>query len=193
MKKTNRSLVLELLEKNYLNNGEGLNTTEISEQLNMQRTNVSRILNELVDEGYAIKNDKKRPVVYVRSNLDFEYNGDALIAQIAIDCNSNEYSIKSGGIIIGDEPGDSGESEKKTEADAKTDAEANTTAKVYGEYAKLIEDNADAIKGYSWQNGNSEYGAKPLTPIAFCDINGDDVPGLFMMKKTKMIMMREMI
>lgn len=82
MKKTNRSLILELLEKNYLNNGDGLTTTEISELLVMQRTNVSRILNELVEEGYAIKNDKKRPVVYVRSSLNFENNEKKLFDEV---------------------------------------------------------------------------------------------------------------
>lgn len=82
MKKTNRSLILDLLEKDYLNNGDGLNTGEISERLSIQRTNVSRILNELVTEGYALKNEKKRPVVYTRSSLNFENNEKVLFKEV---------------------------------------------------------------------------------------------------------------
>lgn len=111
-------------------------------------------------------------------DLDFEYKGDASIAQVTVDCNSNEYVIKSGGIIVGDASSDS------TGAEKETDAEVDATPNVYAEYAKFLEESADAIKGYSWQNGNSEYGARPLKPVAFCDINGDEVPELFMMKKT---------
>ena len=113
-------------------------------------------------------------------DLDFENLGDASIAQVTVDCNSNEYVIKSGGIIVGDASSGGEDTEKETESDA----EASATTSVYAEYAKLLEESADAIKGYSWQNGNSEYGARPLKPVAFCDINGDEVPELFMMKKT---------
>ena len=102
------------------------------------------------------------------------------IAQVTVDCNSNEYVIKSGGIIVGDASSGGEDTEKETEADA----EESATTSVFAEYAKLLEENADAIKGYSWQNGNSEYGARPLRPVAFCDINGDEIPELFMMKKT---------
>ena len=113
-------------------------------------------------------------------DLDFENVGDVSIAQVTVDCNSNEYVIKSGGIIVGDASSGGEDTEKGTEADA----EESATTSVFAEYAKLLEENADAIKGYSWQNGNSEYGARPLRPVAFCDINGDEIPELFMMKKT---------
>lgn len=113
-------------------------------------------------------------------DLDFENVGDVSIAQVTVDCNSNEYVIKSGGIIVGDASSGGEDTEKETEADA----EESATTSVFAEYAKLLEENADAIKGYSWQNGNSEYGARPLRPVAFCGINGDEIPELFMMKKT---------
>lgn len=114
------------------------------------------------------------------ADLDFEYKGDVSIAQVTVDCNSNEYVIKSGGIIVGD----ASSGGEDTETETESDAEASATTNVYTEYAKILEENADAIKGYSWQNGNSEYGARPLRPVAFCDINGDEIPELFMMKKT---------
>ena len=82
MKTTNKQQILELLENNLLNDGEGLNTIEISEKLAMQRTNVSRLLNELVQEGYAIKSENKRPVVYLRSNLDFEDKEQKIFGEI---------------------------------------------------------------------------------------------------------------
>ena len=107
-------------------------------------------------------------------DLDFEYVGDAPIAQISIDCNANEYSIKSGGVIVGD----------LSAGNEQTQGKDDSAVNVYSEYANFLEENADAIKGYSWQNGNSEYGARPLKPVAFCDINSDDIPELFMMKKT---------
>lgn len=75
MKKTYKNLALELLEKDTLSSGDGLTTLQISERLDVQRTNVSRILNQLVDEGLALKNETKRPVVYKRSNLNFEQGG----------------------------------------------------------------------------------------------------------------------
>lgn len=78
MKRTNKALILELLEKDMLKKGEGLNTVEISEALSIQRTNVSRILNELVEEGYAIKSSNKRPVVYMRSDYQFENKEQAV-------------------------------------------------------------------------------------------------------------------
>lgn len=82
MKRTNKALVLELLEKDLLNNGDGLSTIDISKALTMQRTNVSRILNELVEEGYAIKSENKRPVVYMRSDYEFDNKEQAVFKGI---------------------------------------------------------------------------------------------------------------
>ncbi|MCI8401789.1 MAG: PRD domain-containing protein [Lachnospiraceae bacterium] len=60
----NKDLILEFLEKDALNGGSGVSTATISEQLYIQRTNASRLLNELVEEKKVVKNDKNRPVLY---------------------------------------------------------------------------------------------------------------------------------
>lgn len=65
MKKNNEK-VLNLLKKMSLNlsyDAFGLNTVEISKQLNMQRSNVSTALNELVEDGIVEKSNS-RPVYY---------------------------------------------------------------------------------------------------------------------------------
>ena len=118
-------------------------------------------------------------------DLDFEYAGDLSIAQITIDCNTNEYSIKSGGIISGSESDDSANNDdSKTAADTSTDKDKSDVS-AFAAYSKLLSDNEDSIRAYHWQNGNSEYGAKPLKPVSFCDINADGVPELFVMMETK--------
>lgn len=120
-------------------------------------------------------------------DLDFEYAGDLTIAQITIDCNTNEYSIKSGGIISGNESDDSANNDdSKTAADTSTDKDKSTVS-TFAAYSKLLSDNEDSIRAYHWQNGNSEYGAKPLKPVAFCDINNDGVPELFVMMCTQAV------
>lgn len=120
-------------------------------------------------------------------DLDFENTGDASIAQIALDCNTNEYSIKSGGIIAGDTTGGEGNKDESADSENAVVAEANSDGTVFAAYGKLLSDNEAAIRAYHWQNGNSEYGAKPLKPVAFCDINGDGVPELFVMMCTETV------
>ena len=72
MRQTNRNQILELLEEDSISKGEGLTTLQISTYLKMQRTNVSKLLNELVSDGYAIKSESKHPVIYKRSDYDFK-------------------------------------------------------------------------------------------------------------------------
>ncbi len=68
----NKDLILNLLEKDLLSHGVGLSTIEISKQLYMQRTNVSKLLNELVEEGLVIKKGNNRPVLYTRNRDTFD-------------------------------------------------------------------------------------------------------------------------
>lgn len=52
----------------------------------------------------------------------------------------------------------------------------------YSAYKTIIEQNATAIKAYSWQTvpGKDTYNARGIDrPIAQCDIDGDNVPELF--------------
>ena len=52
----------------------------------------------------------------------------------------------------------------------------------YSAYKTVIEQNATAIKAYSWQTvpGKDTYNARGIDrPIALCDIDGDNVPELF--------------
>lgn len=67
----NKDLILELLEKDFINNGDGLTTVDIAKQLYMQRTNVSKLLNELVVEKLVVKNENNRPVFYKRNKDTF--------------------------------------------------------------------------------------------------------------------------
>ena len=134
-----------------------------------------------IRNGYGLKTPDNN------LDLDFEYAGDLSIAQITIDCNTNEYSIKSGGIISGSESDDSADNDdSKTAADTSTDKD-KSNALAFAAYSKLLSDNEDSIRAYHWQNGNSEYGAKPLKPVAFCDINDDGVPELFVMMCTQVV------
>lgn len=57
--------VLHYIRRKYYldNNSKGLATNEIAKEINMQRTHVSTILNELVRDGIVIKT-KTRPVLY---------------------------------------------------------------------------------------------------------------------------------
>ncbi|MEY8355501.1 PRD domain-containing protein [Lachnospiraceae bacterium 54-53] len=61
--KNNRELILSYLKEYTEGASEGVSTKYLSECLNMQRSNLSRILNELVKEGLAVKNSG-RPVLY---------------------------------------------------------------------------------------------------------------------------------
>ena len=62
--KKNRDIVYEYLWKETIATGKtNWKTDEIAEALNMQRTNVSTLLNELTAEGLLIKS-KTRPVLY---------------------------------------------------------------------------------------------------------------------------------
>lgn len=76
MKQKNRDYILKFLEELANNSDKGCSTSEISKQLMMQRTNVSKILNELVDEGLVEKEDNCYPVLYKRSNKLFKIYND---------------------------------------------------------------------------------------------------------------------
>ena len=72
MKKTNKNLVLDLLEKDALNNGFGLTTEQVAAALYMHRANASKLLNELVLEEFVNKTEGSRPVLYSRSSKNFD-------------------------------------------------------------------------------------------------------------------------
>ena len=63
-----------------------------------------------------------------------------------------------------------------------TEKEAKNRKAAYSAYKTVIEQNATAIKAYSWQTvpGKDTYNARGIDrPIALCDIDNDNVPELF--------------
>ena len=63
-----------------------------------------------------------------------------------------------------------------------TEKQAKNRKAAYSAYKTIIEQNATAIKAYSWQTvpGKDTYNARGIDrPIALCDIDGDNVPELF--------------
>lgn len=63
-----------------------------------------------------------------------------------------------------------------------TEKQEKNRKAAYSAYKNIIEQNATAIKAYSWQTvpGNDTYNARGIDrPIALCDIDGDNVPELF--------------
>ena len=63
-----------------------------------------------------------------------------------------------------------------------TEQQAKNRKAAYSAYKTVIEQNATAIKAYSWQTvpGKDTYNARGIDrPIALCDIDGDNVPELF--------------
>ena len=73
--------------------------------------------------------------------------------------------------------------EKKPPKPKKVTEEQEKNRKAaYSAYKTVIEQNATAIKAYSWQTvpGKDTYNARGIDrPIALCDIDGDNVPELF--------------
>ena len=63
-----------------------------------------------------------------------------------------------------------------------TEKQEKNRKAAYSAYKSVIEQNAPAIKAYSWQTvpGKDTYNARGIDrPIALCDIDGDNVPELF--------------
>ena len=63
-----------------------------------------------------------------------------------------------------------------------TEKQAKNRKAAYSAYKTIIEQNATAIKAYSWQTvpGKETYNTRGIDrPIALCDIDGDNVPELF--------------
>ena len=63
-----------------------------------------------------------------------------------------------------------------------TEKQAKKRKAAYSAYKNVIEQNATAIKAYSWQTvpGKDTYNARGIDrPIALCDIDNDNVPELF--------------
>ena len=72
--------------------------------------------------------------------------------------------------------------EKKASKPKVTEKQAKNRKAAYSAYKTIIEQNATAIKAYSWQTvpGKDTYNARGIDrPIALCDIDGDNVPELF--------------
>ena len=72
--------------------------------------------------------------------------------------------------------------EKKASKPKVTEKEEKNRKAAYSAYKTIIEQNATAIKAYSWQTvpGKDTYNARGIDrPIALCDIDGDNVPELF--------------
>lgn len=62
--KTNKEIIYDFIKSfDFLERGQGLTTFEISEKLDLQRSNVSAVLNTLVSEGFLDKTST-RPVLY---------------------------------------------------------------------------------------------------------------------------------
>ena len=72
--------------------------------------------------------------------------------------------------------------EKKASKPKVTEQQEKNRKAAYSAYKNVIEQNATAIKAYSWQTvpGKDAYNARGIDrPIALCDIDGDNVPELF--------------
>ena len=72
--------------------------------------------------------------------------------------------------------------EKKPPKPKVTEKQEKNRKAAYSAYKTVIEQNATAIKAYSWQTvpGKDTYNARGIDrPIALCDIDGDNVPELF--------------
>ena len=72
--------------------------------------------------------------------------------------------------------------EKKVPKPKVTEKQEKNRKAAYSAYKTVIEQNATAIKAYSWQTvpGKDTYNARGIDrPIALCDIDGDNVPELF--------------
>lgn len=72
--------------------------------------------------------------------------------------------------------------EKKASKPKVTEQQEKNREAAYSAYKNVIEQNATAIKAYSWQTvpGKDTYNARGIDrPIALCDIDGDNVPELF--------------
>ena len=72
--------------------------------------------------------------------------------------------------------------EKKAPKPKVTEKQEKNRKAAYSAYKTVIEQNATAIKAYSWQTvpGKDTYNARGIDrPIALCDIDGDNVPELF--------------
>lgn len=72
--------------------------------------------------------------------------------------------------------------EKKASKPKVTEQQEKNRKAAYSAYKNVIEQNATAIKAYSWQTvpGKDTYNARGIDrPIALCDIDGDNVPELF--------------
>ena len=74
--KTMKDIVFEFIQREMLSNGtskEGVTTKEIAEALNLQRSNVSTLLNDLVKEE-KLEKTATRPVLYkIRNNTASDY------------------------------------------------------------------------------------------------------------------------
>ena len=74
--KTMKDIVFEFIQREMLSNGtskEGVTTKEIAEALNLQRSNVSTLLNDLVKEE-KLEKTASRPVLYkIRNNTASDY------------------------------------------------------------------------------------------------------------------------
>ena len=72
--------------------------------------------------------------------------------------------------------------EKKASKPKVTEKQEKNRKAAYSAYKTVIEQNATAIKAYSWQTvpGKDTYNARGIDrPIALCDIDNDNVPELF--------------
>ena len=72
--------------------------------------------------------------------------------------------------------------EKKAPKPKVTEKQEKNRKAAYSAYKTVIDQNATAIKAYSWQTvpGKDTYNARGIDrPIALCDIDGDNVPELF--------------
>mgnify|MGYP000911500477 FL=1 len=72
--------------------------------------------------------------------------------------------------------------EKKTSKPKVTEKQEKNRKAAYSAYKNVIEQNATAIKAYSWQTvpGKETYNTRGIDrPTSLCDIDGDKIPELF--------------
>ena len=72
--------------------------------------------------------------------------------------------------------------EEKTSKPKVTEKQEKNRKAAYSAYKNVIEQNATAIKAYSWQTvpGKETYNTRGIDrPISLCDIDGDKIPELF--------------
>ena len=78
------------------------------------------------------------------------------------------------------------ESEEPEEPEEPEEDEGAARTEAFSFYSEVLRDSESAIRSYDWQNGNSPYKPNPegLKPVSFCDVNGDGIEELFLVRNS---------